>query len=292
MRTRTFVAAALAVASFDAPAKACAVCATGDTTLAPESTEASFMGRVQAGLDYRQAAVEAGGITVDDHRLEAVARAAVSADVLLSLGVPVLLRDISAPAEASLHDVTFGDVELRMNRVTSTWTSGGLRQRLGVMVELKLPTAPLELAATGAPLSSVLQPGCGALVPAGGFDYALGKGAFTGYAGLSVWLPFAVRSGYHAGDSIRVATRLQWQPAHAFALRAGGNVNADTSGAEGAGATDPNSGGVVGYAAAEITVAPLPDLVVTVGALYPVFAALLGDHREGPVATATLTYDF
>jgi hypothetical protein len=204
----------------------------------------------------------------------------------------VLLREVTTPLEPEVHAVAPGDVEVRMNRVHVTLGGGGWSQRFGVMVALKLPTAPLAYGGAGVPLSSVLQTGCGSLVPAGGFDYAIGRAAWTGYAGLSVWLPFAVRSGYHAGDSIRTSLRVQWQPSRTIAVRAGGNLNADTSGAGAGGTTDPDSGGVVGYVAGEIAASPFGDFVVEVGALYPALQLLRGDHREGPVATATLAYDF
>jgi hypothetical protein len=179
-----------------------------------------------------------------------------------------------------------------VNRVETSFAEGGTRHRLGVLFALKLPTAPLAMGPDGTALSSVLQPGGGSVVPAGGLDYAIGRGAWSGYAGLSVWLPFAVRAGPHAGDSVRTSLRAQWQPSRVLAFRAGANVNAETSCERSAGTVDPDSGGVVVYAAGEVAVTPLPDLVLDVGLLFPAVQALLGDHREGPVATATLAYDF
>ncbi|HEY1695393.1 MAG TPA: hypothetical protein VGG39_24660 [Polyangiaceae bacterium] len=292
MRTPIAVAAALAVVCRVAPARACAVCATADTTLTPASQEQSFAGRVQATVDYRQGWVEAGGVTVDDHRLEAAMHVAASREVLLTLAAPLLLRDVSAPGAPAATALVPGDLELRMNRVETTFGAGGTRHRLGVLVALDLPSAPLARGPEGTPLPAVLQPGSGSVVPAGGLDYAIGRGAWTAYAGLSVWLPFAVRAGPHAGESIRTSLRAQWQPSHVLAFRAGGNVNAETACELSAGTIDPDSGGVVVYAAGAIAVTPLPDLVLDVGLLVPAVQALRGDHREGPVATATLAYDF
>src|SRR5580704_6875996 len=117
MRSSLCVAAALAAVTYGVPARACAVCATADTTLTPERDEQPFAGRLQVAVDYRQGAVEAGGVSVDDHRVEVAAHLAPSRDVLLTLGVPVLLRDVTAPLEPGAHDATMGDVELRLNRV-------------------------------------------------------------------------------------------------------------------------------------------------------------------------------
>jgi hypothetical protein len=288
-----FVGAVLTAVLGTAPsARACAVCATADVTLSPVDGEAPFRGRLQATLDAREGWVEEAGVTVSDHRADFGLHYAPNATFLLSLGVPVLLRRVSGPGDPETVRTLPGDVELRVDRAETTWLKGGVRQRFGVFAELKLPTANLERDGVGQPLSSVLQPGCGSFVPAAGVDYYAGRRHLALFASLSVWLPFAVRSGYHAGDSIRGGARVQWQPLPSIALRAGGNLDAEASGELAHGTSDPNSGGLLGYVAAEIVTRPFPDFVFEVGALYPALALLSGDHHEGPIATVTLGYDF
>jgi hypothetical protein len=283
---------ALAALARSPSSEACSVCATADVTLAPAEGEAAYVGRFQATLDGREGWVSAGGVTVTDERAELGLHYAPTALYLLSIGVPVLVREIAGPGDPEVMRTAPGDVELRIDRVRTTSLRGGSHQRFGVFFELKLPTAPLERDESGNPLGSVLQPGCGSLVPAAGVTYSLGRGEWSMSSSLSVWMPFAVRSGYHAGDSIRLAARAQWQPIHSLAVRVGGNVNADTAGELAARASDPNSGGLVGYAAAEIVTTPATDFVLEVGALYPALTFLAGDHREGPIAMATARYDF
>lgn len=273
-------------------ARACAVCATADVTMTPVEGEAAFDGRLQLTLDVREGWVSAGNVTVTDHRAELGLHYAPNATFLLSLGVPLLTRQVTGLEDPLVWRTSLGDLELRVDRVRTKRLRYGLRQRFGFFFELKLPTAPLERDGNGTPLSSVLEPGCGSFVPAAGVTYSLARGAWSLSSSLSVWMPFAIRSGYHAGDSVRLAARAQWQPLPSLAVRLGGNVNADTAGEVAAGAVDPNSGGIVAYAAAEVVASPKPDLVVEVGVLYPALTSLLGNHQEGPIAMATLGYDF
>ncbi|MGO8998533.1 MAG: hypothetical protein ACLQVI_34870 [Polyangiaceae bacterium] len=273
------------------PAFACAVCATSDATIAPGDSERPFRSRLQGIADFRAGSVEEGGVTVADRRLELSASYAPNDDLLLTLGVPALTREISSSA-GDVARTSLGDVELRLRVVRARTLAGGARERFGVLVELKLPTAPEEFDAAGAPLASTLQPGCSALVPAAGLDYAIAKGKWSGYGGVSLWLPFSVRAAPHAGDSLRAGARLQWQPIHALAVRAGPSFQLDTAGELANGADDPNSGGVIGYAAGELAFTPATDLVVSVGALYPALQVLRGDHHEGAIASATVSYDF
>ncbi len=289
---------ALAMASFAAfaslspDARACAVCSTADPTLAPVEGEAAFRGRLQATLDAREGWTEAGGVTVDDHRIDLGFRYAPAESWLVTADVPVLARRVSGPSDPETIRVVPGDAELRVDWVRTGRLQGGARQRFGVFAALKLPTAPLQTGGDGLPLSSVLQPGCGSFVPAVGADYWIGRGAFSFSATASAWLPFALRDGYHAGDSLRAGARGQWQPLRVLALRFGPSVEADTEGELGPGRGDPNSGGLLGFLAAEVVASPLPDFTLGAGGLYPVLSLLAGDHRQGPIATATLSYDF
>jgi len=282
----------LTISSFAVVSEACAVCATADVTLAPVEGEEAFRGRAQATLDAREGWVSAGGITVDDHRAELGLHYAPSETWLLSVGAPVLLRRIAGPGVPRATRVAAGDVELRADHVYASWLAGGYHQRFGVFAAVKLPTAPLENDGNGTPLSSVLQPGCGSLVPAVGVDYAIGRKMLSFTSSVSAWLPFAIRDSYHAGDSIRAGARGQWQPIRILALRLGGNLDLEAEGELMRGHSDPSSGGLLGYLAAEVVATPYPDFVVTAGALYPALAFLSGDHREGPVASMTLGYDF
>ena len=55
---------------------------------------------------------------------------------------------------------------------------------------------------------------------------------------------------------------------------------------------DPSSGGFVGYLSPQLVVSPATDLLVQVGAHFPVVQALRGFHREGAILAVGATYDF
>jgi hypothetical protein len=291
------IATSFAFAAFAGPARACAVCATADPTLTPPESGSAFRNRLLTTLDVREGSASAGGVRVDDRRLELAATYAPTATLLMTLAVPALYRGISTGAgtgqsATDIDRASLGDVELRVRTVRSRTLAGGARQRFGVLAVLKGPTAPLQADGTGALLPSVLQPGCSSIVPAAGMDYAIAHGQWSGYGSISLWLPIPVRAAPHAGDSLRAGARVQWQPLHVLALRAGPSVRLDTAGELAGGGTDPNSGGLIAYAAGELVASLATDFVVEVGALYPALQLLRGDHHEGPIAMASLSYDF
>ncbi len=261
--------------------------------MTPHGQEQPFGGRLHLTLDARAGSVEAGDVQVDDRRAEVSVAYAPSETVLLTLGVPALSRAILSPG-GSLERTSLGDVELGLHVVRVTRFEGGMIQRFGVFAALKLPTAPLERDASGGVLSSVLQPGCGSLVPAAGADYVVSKGVLAAYGGASLWLPFAVREGPHAGESLRANVGAQWQPLRTLAMRAGTFARLDAAGTlvtTGGDADDPNSGGLVGYAAGSVVVTPVTDFTVEAGVLYPALQLLRGEHREGAIAALTLGVD-
>jgi hypothetical protein len=185
-----------------------------------------------------------------------------------------------------------GDVELRAQLLA--WEARGAfgRRRFGLFATLKLPTAPLERDARGEPLPSTLQPGCGALGPSLGAYYATGRGPWSFYTTIDLLLPLQVRAGPHAGESLRSAAQIQLQPTHHLGGRAGLVARVDSNAELASGAVDPNAGGFVGYVSTELVASPVTDLVLTLGALFPVAQALQGRHREGAVVSATVAYDF
>jgi hypothetical protein len=270
-------------------AEACAVCATADDTVPPRGQEQPFAGRLRLTLDGRAGQVGAAGAVVDDRRAELVAAYAPSDALLVTLGLPALSRRID-DASGVVDRATPGDVELAL-RVVRVARSGPWRRRFGVLAALKLPTAPLERDAGGAVLASVLQPGCGSLVPAIGADGVVERGAWSAHAGASLWMPFAVRWGPHAGESLRASAGMQWQPLASIAVRAGALARLDAAGVLASGADDPDSGGLVAYAAGALVVTPMTDVTLEAGALYPAVQLLRGAHHEGAIAALTLGVD-
>lgn len=274
---------------------ACAVCATADPTLAASGEEQPFRGRLRLDADARVGRVEAGTTSLDDRRVEIATTWAPVRALELGFAAPYLFREIREATFRTTDHATIGDVELRANLLAFESRGAFGRRRFGLIGALKFPTAPIENDSRGVPLSSVLQPGCGSIAPTLGAYYSAGRAAWSFYASASLFLPFTVREGPHAGDSFRASGHVQFQPAllfGRFAGRLGVFTRLDASGELAPGVDDPSSGGFVAYLTSELVFSPLTDFVVTIGAFFPVIEALRGVHRESAIAALTVAYDF
>ncbi len=279
-------------APFIVPFIACAVCATADPTLMASGEEQPFRGRLRLDADARIGHVEAGSMSLDDRRVEIATTWAPLRALELGFAAPYLFREVQ---DASLHAIdhaTIGDVELRSNLLAYESRGAFGRRRFGLIASLKLPTAPIEHDSHGAPLSSVLQPGCGSIAPTLGAYWSAGRAQWSYYASASLFLPFSVRDGPHTGDSFRASAHVQFQPTSRFAGRVGLFTRLDASGELAPGVDDANSGGFIGYVTSEIVFSPTTDLVVTIGVFFPVIEALRGVHHESAIAALTVAYDF
>jgi len=276
-------------------AHACAVCAAADPTVVGAGAEQPYARRLRLDGEVLVGAVSEAApdgrlLTVSDLRSAVTAAAAPSPDVLLSLAVPLLTRTLSDGGDRTTATVA-GDLDARVYDLA--WRDGPLpRVRLGIVGGVKLPTAPVQDDARGAPLPVELQPGCSAVVPYFGAALSLGRGFLTGRVDAALFLPFAVRSAPHAGDSLRAGAWVQAQPAEVLAARVGARARLESTGELSTGVPDVDSGGLVGYVTSELLVRPSSDVVVSAGAAFPVVQAWLGVHRETAVASADVAVDF
>lgn len=210
--------------------------------------------------------------------------------LLVSVAVPVLYRTLQdGPTVAS--SFVPGDVEARAYAVLSR-NVGATSRQLALVGGVRGPTAPIQLDARGAALPAELQPGCGALVPYLGLAYAVGGRWITGEASATLTMPFSIRDGPHAGDSLRAAAWMQIEPTSLVGTRFGMRVQLDSTGELSQGVTNLNSGGFIGYVTTDAIASPWMDVVVSVGAAFPLVQALMGEHRESTIASVQLAYDF
>ena len=110
--------------------------------------------------------------------------------------------------------------------------------------------------------------------------------------GGSILLPFSVREGPHPGDSIRGSAGVQYVPLKSLSVRAGVMMRFDLSGELRKGVDDPNSGGLVGYATAGVSLSPSRSLNASFDVYVPAIQLLRGDHRDSTVLALTLGYAF
>jgi hypothetical protein len=135
---------------------------------------------------------------------------------------------------------------MRIKQFVWSKRRGPFQHQVALDGGVKAPTAPLQNDDHGLQLPSALQPGMGSVTPFAGLFYGLGRGPWSFYGSFTVYLPFPVREGAHAADSLRSSASVQRQVGRKFAARFGLDTRLDAS-AEANGKPDPNSGGFVAY---------------------------------------------
>ena len=281
------------------PASACAVCGAADKTLPAKGEEIGFAGRVRVTLDGRAAAFAARftPLRVTEMRLVPGLAVAIgggggatasdrSDPVLVSVDAPILRRSLSLDGAASDRWM-IGDVEGRVSWVAYRSRS----RRLAVHGGIKAPTAPLERDPAGAMVPTDLQPGCGAIAPLVSATYTWTSTLVTAWTTATLLFPVAVRAGLHPGDSPRASTTIQLQPARVFATRLGVHGRLDAAG-DRDGEVDAQSGGASVFVSPELVVSPVSDLVVSVGAAFPIVQETRGHRVTAPIALVGVGWDF
>ncbi|MBX3263536.1 MAG: hypothetical protein KF782_27945 [Labilithrix sp.] len=289
----TLLSVVLALALAPRRAAACAVCGAADKTLAARGEELPFAGRVRATLDGRAAAFAArhAPLRVFELRLVPGAAIALDEDVLFSVDLPLLRRSLMTGGEGAAPPIAadraaLGDAEARASYVAYRTRS----RRLSFHGGAKAPTAPVERDAAGRLVATDLQPGCGSIVPAVGATYAVTGPLLTFWTSASFLMPVSVRGGPHPGDSLRASATAQLQPRRVFAARASVHGRLDAAG-DVDDRVDPRSGGASVFVAPELVVSPIDDLVVSVGAAFPLVQETRGHRVSAPIALVGLGLD-
>lgn len=277
---------------------ACAVCGAGERTLPSNGAEVAFAGRKRATLELRAAAFETTdrALRVVELRAEPGLAMAVGPSTIVAADVPVLRRSlalVAGPASVTsrTHASSLGDVELRAAHTAWRSAPGLVTERLTISAGVKLPTAPLERDPAGALVHPDLQPGCGSIVPLVSMSYAWTSSLWSAWTSASLLFPVEVRAGSHPGDSLRTSFTMQLQPAPVLATRLGVHGRLDSTG-ELDGEPVKRSGGASVFVAPELVASPTQDLVVSVGAAFPVVQAMRGYRATAPVLLASVGVDF
>ena len=286
---------------------ACAVCGAGEKTLPSNGAEVAFAGRKRATLELRAASFETTDhvLRVVELRAEPGLAMAVGASTIVAADVPVLRRSLAleqrvpvgplappAPAaDRTSHTTSLGDVELRATHTAWKSEPAVVTERLTIAAGVKLPTAPLEHDPAGVLVHPDLQPGCGSIVPLVAISYAWTSSLWSAWTGASLLFPVEVRAGSHPGDSLRASFTLQLQPARVLATRLGVHGRLDSTG-ELDGEPVRRSGGASVFAAPELVASPTQDVVVSIGAAFPIIQEMRGYRATSPVLLASVGVDF
>lgn len=272
-------------------ASACAVCGAADKTLAARGEEVPFAGRVRATLDGRAAAFAArrAPLRVVELRLVPGAAIALDEDVLLSAELPLLRRSLVSEGAAprlTADRLMLGDFEARASYVGYRTRA----HRLSFHGSAKAPTAPIDRDPSGGFVPTDLQPGCGSIVPAVGATYTVTGPLLTLWTSASLLMPVSVRGGPHPGDSLRASATAQLQPHRLLAGRASVHGRLDSAG-DVDDRVDPRSGGASVFLASELVASPVDDLVVSVGAAFPLVQETRGHRVTAPIALVGIGLD-
>lgn len=290
-------------------ALACAVCGAADKTLPANGDEVPFEGRRRATLELRAASFETTdrALKVLELRAHPGLALAVGRATIVGAEVPLLRRTLvlddppatqagpalAAPSEEvrATSAASLGDVELRATHMAWRSAPSAVVRRLTISGGFKLPTAPLELDPAGRQVHPDLQPGCGSIVPLIAVSHAWTSSLWSATTGASLLFPVSVREGSHPGDSLRASFTLQLQPSRALAMRLGAHGRLDGTG-EMNDEVVRRSGGASLHVAPELVVSPTTDVVVGVGASFPVLQEMRGYRATAPVLLASLGVDF
>lgn len=276
-------------------ALACATCSVGDPTLTSMGLQQPFAGRLRASAEVSHRSERVGTRDVDrieltEQRMSAALAYAPSRNLLATIQVPVVARQVRLVNLAEERFVGLGDVELRGRLVVVRDREIAPRHLLSLVVGVRVPTAPLRQDARGQ-LPAEMQTGTGAFTPIAGFSYAMFSGPLSVYASEVLLTPLPGRAAFQAGHAWLGTHAVQYQFDPSFALRLGANLRLDTPPQE-RGRTEPDGGGLVVFAAPAVLLGPVTDLVVYIEAALPALQRTRGHFAEGPLLTLGAAYDF
>jgi hypothetical protein len=286
---------------------ACAVCGAAEKTLPANGAEVPFDGRKRATLELRAAsfATRDRALRVVELRAQPGLAVAVGRDTLVGAELPLLRRTLEGegPQASGLRpragdesrgtqsNVGVGDLELRATHTAWRSAPSMTNRRFTIAGGVKLPTAPLERDPAGNIVHPDLQPGCGSVVPLVGGSYAWISSLWSAWASASLLFPVSVRDGAHPGDSLRGSLGMQLQPSRILATRLSVHGRLDGTG-ELAGEVVRASGGASVHVAPELVVSPTQDVVLALGASFPLVQEMRGYRATTPVLLASVGVDF
>jgi hypothetical protein len=286
----------VAVSSLEREAVACAVCAAGETTLAPREGAKPTAGGYGGALDVRLGALRSGDTArLREVRLESSVHVAPFEGYRFRLAMPALLRSLVAPGSDGTRTLVAGDLtastDVELERSTRDLFGRSWRRVITLTAGMALPTAQAATNSEGDYLPSIFQPGCNAVTPEVELAYRFTSARFTFTVAPRARLPFPVREAPHRGAVVGLGASIQWQPDARFAARLGTSVRLELEGADARGRGDRLSGGFFGYLSPELAVRPTASTTVTTGVYAPLVQFTRGGQFESAVFAARLAFE-
>ena len=289
------------------PARACSVCGC-DPSSGTLGLDRPTEGDLRFALEDRYLQKESG--TVDDGTREGEREDRLNLRLQYSPPVPRLSFELEVPIYAwkshlglgnTVDDTTRGLSDVVLSARYEVLKLGGMvpRHVIALTGSLKAPSgsnAHLAAVDSGA-FDEHKQIGTGTWDELFGAFYTWGDFPTVAYAGLSARINGTNSRGNHFGNALfaTLGARRSFLNSKAlyFALDAQvRNAGTDTIPVNGnERAYDPNSGGLITYAAGTAGYALTQDLLVRATLQIPVYTALNGAQGEHPVAFVGLAYD-
>lgn len=278
------------------PAKACAVCASGDSTLTAAGTEQPFAGRLRSAVELSYRTDTLGRRGFDQARIREFRTGLSTAwapreDVFLIAQVPLLWRHVEDATLAQNDAWGLGEMELSAKWFAFRDRAFAPHWLVAVIGGIKLPTAPWRKDSVGNYLPLEAQPGSGSLDVSFGPSLACFQGAFSAYASLRWLQPLLTRSPLQPGRSVGASIALQSQIGEQLAARIVSDLRWDQPSRE-SGQPDPNSGGSIAFVGTDLLLSPIPDFTALLGARLPALNRLRGAHFEGPILSVAFAQDW
>ena len=290
------LALALATTTYTANVVACAVCGCGDPTLTVLGTEPPGALSVRAAMELRHRTDRVGVPGVDDlrlseQRLDLSILAALHRRVIVMATMPMLRREVTYPNLAVRGGYAVGDGELRLKAFVAQDRGFAPHHVLALVAGAKLPTGRRQYEPDGTPLPAELQAGTGSFDALFGASYSYSQYPYSLYASTQLSVPTRSVDGFRASTSLRGTLVGQAHVTDSIAVRVGADSRLDGRARENGG-VDRDSGGFIAFALVEAVASVSEHLMFFASIRVPVWNALLGAHREGPILGVGAAYDF
>jgi hypothetical protein len=277
------------------PAAACAACGCGDPTLTSMGTEKPFAGRFRVSAEFRHltleiGAPETGGFDLREERLTLGLAYAPIAWVFLSVEQPVVQRAATYANAASDSVTHVGDTVVRAKLFVFQDRPFDARHLLSLTAGSRLPTAPEQRASDGAPLSSELHTGAGALGAIAGLAYAAFFRPWSMYASSTATAPMVHRFDFVPGPSLDWTVGAQLQALDEVAIRLDADARWDDVERTSEG-VEPDTGGFFAFLSPQVAVSPVTDFLISAGVRVPFLQRPRGTRDEGPIFFGSVVLD-
>lgn len=275
-------------------AYACSTCMVGDPTQTLMGAEKPYKDRLRFSLDImgRDESVGQAGVNqnnIDEVRTSFNLAWAPSQRMMLSVGVPIVDRQLDMATLAQEEVTSLGDVTINIKTFMQE-KENFVRNMYGLLAGVRLPTAT-EQKVNGAPLDFDVQPGTGATTFNVGAWYAHYRFPWLFYISSAYHIANEGDQQFQAGDALVLNASVQYAANHKLSFPIG--LEARWSDKDNfAGVVEENSGGVLAYIAPGVIYTLKEDLLINFAVKVPVVEELNGFHEEGSIITFGITYDF